>query len=428
VLWRLRYRVLPLAWYEMLLGLRSASGLTLLGVCLLVGLVVGARSGMTPAAVSYQVGRMGAIMLGFLCLPLMAGAARRDQQTLASDVVQSRPHQAHDLLLSRFLGNLGVALCLLVALAIFTFGAQAALAGSPPPGAGPKIAPMALIDGILAGALPLVVLCALGYCAGDLLQNTLSAAIIALYWILVLLGRDYLSRIFDFSLSQNAAVYLLLSGGIVAASMAVARYRQGLSNARRINVPLVAAALLVSGLLLAVRFVLTRHDPPMSPHPLAQQVASQSIRSGRLPGFWLNDQHGERIALSNYEGKCLVVGFWSPGQPDAAHVLGAWQRIHEEYGDKGVQVVAVCLSDDWSAGARFARSSRLSYPVVTDTGTHWAENLEDSSPLAEAYEISSLPCTMVADRNRYLVQRLEAQGQAQYESINYALKGLLGTP
>lgn len=379
---------------------------------------------MTPSLVGCRVARLGAIMLGFLALPLLAGAARRDALTLASDAIESRPHQAHERMLARWLGNFGFLMVLYAALALFAFGAQA-VSGPVLEGAGPRVSLRAFGDAVIAGALPLLFLSALGYCAAELLQNVLAAAVIALYWLLVLLGGDYLSRVFDFSLSQNAAVYVLLSAGVVLAAMAAVRYRQGLGNARRLNLPILSALCLLAGLGLARHLLLARHDPPMHAHPLALTVAGQSIRSGRLPGFWLPDQHGHRVRLYDFRGKVLVVAFWSPVVRSSIEVLSTLQRIDAEYSARGVQVIGVCLSDDMSTGRRFALERGYTFPMVTDTGTHWAEKIEDSSPLAEAYEVLDLPMTYLADGKRNLVDRVGSSSGGSWGGIRAKVEELL---
>lgn len=427
MLLRLKHRILPLAWYEMLLGLRSPGGLAAIAACCAAGLLAGGLEGTTPSMAFYRTWRLGAIMLGFLCLPLLASAARRDTLTAVSDVIDSRPQQAHELLLARWLGNYALLMTLLLVLAVAAFGSQAAFAHPIGGQTGAMCSARAFVDAVTAAAVPLMFLCALGYCAAELLQNVLAAAIVALYWILVLMGRDYLSRVFDLSLSQNNVTYILLSAGVVFAAMAVVRYRQGLHNSRRLNVPITAAVFLSAGLIVAVHFVLTRHDPPMHAHEVTLTVAGQSIRAGRLPGFWLPDQHGKMLRMHEHDGEIRVVSFWSPADPDSTSVPAALQTIHEEYSGRGVQVIGVCLSDDWSIGRRFARQCGYQFPMVTDRGTHWADKPEASSPLAEAYEVTSLPATFIADGGRNLVSRIDAPAKTQTGLIRACLDGLLGS-
>jgi peroxiredoxin len=198
----------------------------------------------------------------------------------------------------------------------------------------------------------------------------------------------------------------------VLAAWAVARARQRLEGPPprprapgcRPGLAAYSALCLAGGGLLACHLVLTRHDPPIHPHPVAQTIAAQSIRCGRLPGFWLPDQFGNRVRLADFEGKRLVVGFWSPAEPDSVGLLGVLQHITEEHESAGdVRVVAVCLADDTGIARRFALERGYRFPMVTDTGTHWAAKVVDSSPLAEAYEVDSLPQVFVADHNRDLV-------------------------
>ena len=424
VLASLRSRIFPLVWYEMKLSLRGGGGLGVLLICCVVGSFVGGADGMTPSLVGYRVARISAIMLGFLSLPLLATAARRDALTHALDTVQSRPHLAQELVLTRWLGNLAFLAALLSALALFAFGAQA-ISGPVLDGEGPRVSLRAFADAMLAGLLPLVFLSTLGYCVAELLQNVLAAAVIALYWLFVLLGHQYVSRTFDFSLSQNAAVYMLLSVGVVLTAMAVARFRQGLKRSRKLDLPLLAALFLFLGLGLGWRFSLTRHDPPMNLDPMTQTVAGQSIRMGRLPGFWLTDQWGKLARLHNYDGRALVVGFWSPTVPESVTMLADLHRVHQDYAGRGVQVIGVCIAPDVSTGRRFGLERGYEFPMVTDDGTHWSDSIEDSSPLAEAYGVDTLPMVFLADRSRRLVRPVSSAAWGQEDALNTTLTEIL---
>jgi len=425
VLLRLKHRILPLAGYEMLNYLRGGAGLAAVVLCCAAGIIIGSADGATASLVAYRIARFGALGLGFVGLPLLAGGARRDQTTQAADVIQSRPQQAHELMLARWIGGFLFLAALLTAAALSAFIFQGILGGPAPEGAGPRISFRAVVDSIGVGLLPLVLLSVLGYCAADLLQNVLASAIVALYWLLVLMGRDYLSRIFDLSLTQNAWAHIPIAAGVLFAAMAVARYRQRLQNYKKANVPLLSAAFLVLGLGLAAYLTRTRHDPPMHLHPVTTTVASQSIRSGRLPGFWLPDQFGKRVRLHDYEGRPLVVGFWSPAVPESMELLNALAIVDRDYGSRGVGVVAVCIADDMSTGRRVGRERGYQFPMVTDTGTHWAEELQTASPLAEAYELSYLPTAFVADGGRNLVSRLETAPQSLLRTLRMDLDHLL---
>jgi peroxiredoxin len=382
---------------------------------------------MTPGMAGYRVARLAALLIGFLSLPLVAAAARRDAATRALDAVQSRPHQAHELLLARWLGSLGAMLAMLAVLAVCAFGAQVLAARGLVADAGPRFSPLAMLDALVVGALPLVFLSALAYCLVEILQNALASALIAVYWLMVMLGRDYVARVFDFSLPQNAGVYLLLAAGAVLTAMTVARLRQGLEHSRTLKLPAAALLCLLAGVLLAWHFVRTRHDPPLHADQVTQAVASQSILTGRLPGFWLPDQHGKMVRLADYAGKPLVVGFWSPAAPESVKLLAGLERLTAKWAPQGVHVVGVCLANDRSLGGRFAREQRCSFPVVTDDGTHWAEALVDASPLAEAYDVSDLPSVFVADGDRNLVLRVGGGGSAE-GLADTALRGLLPAP
>jgi hypothetical protein len=161
----------------------------------------------------------------------------------------------------------------------------------------------------------------------------------------------------------------------------------------------------VVGLGAARGLVMVRHDPPFHPKPQALAMAGQNVRNGSIPGFWLPDQWGRRTGLHDLGPGPFVIAFWSPARPDSLDGLAHLQRLHETFSGSGLRVVAICLADDWSVARRVARERGYRFPMLTDTGCHWADKLADSAPLAEAYEVADLPAIYLADASRRLVTR-----------------------
>lgn len=391
--------------YEFLIPRRSRLGVALLVLCCGAGLVAGLGGALGPSLAAYRAWRLGVLLVGFAALPLMAVAARLDAISLAADTVESRPHPALARMLTRFVGNLlfvFLAYGVLIAAAWLT---QLLSGGALPVGAGPRFSLGAPVHAFVAGLPALLYISTLAYCLTVLIPNLLSVAIVALYWLLVLLGREYLSRIFDFALTQNALPYLLLSVGLMALTLQVTRWRA--RSGALASGPLVAMAalFLLMGLGTARLLVMTRHDPPFHAKPVALAMAGQSIRHEFVPGFWLPDQHGQRTGLHDLGAGPLLIAFWSPSSPESVDALARLQRLSLQHAPEGLRVVAICLADDWSVSPRLARERGYRFTMVTDTGCHWADKLDSSSPLAEAYEVSALPAIFLADPYRRVVDR-----------------------
>ena len=110
-----------------------------------------------------------------------------------------------------------------------------------------------------------------------------------------------------------------------------------------------------------------------------------------------------QIFLSRFRNRIMLIALWSPADPDSTEFLNHLNKIQLKYEKRGVQVIAVCLSDDNSAARTFAIGENLQFPVVTDWGTTSVPEKLAMSPIASAYRTTMLPMVAVADRRRRIV-------------------------
>lgn len=357
-----------------------------------------------------------------LILIILAGAARRDQAASASDVIESRPYPAHILLLARFLGDyaavlLGYALMILCGLA-----APLLLAGRWPPLLTP-------IHSFVRGIVPLLYVSALAYCSVALARNVLAAGVVAAYWLFVFLWGDFLARIFNFSLTQNWPTYLLIGVAILCGTMAIRHWSARESGSGRRLLGLGAVILLVLGIGDACLRVWLTDDPPLHRDPIAVHMAGQHIDgSPRVPGFWLPDQDGRPFRISSTDSRVLVILFWSPHRPESMTALAALRRVARELPEDQATCIAVCLSDDHAISPHVAAQGRYSFPMVTDTATHFSRAVEDSSPLAEAYVAETVPLVLITDRVRRQVSVLKTRDTEDAEILVAEARRALAVP
>lgn len=417
---------LVLLRYELLLAWRSRLGRVVLVVCCLAGVMAGASPGLDPSLAAYRAWRLGSLLLSFLTLPLMALAARRDDLTRAGDGVESRPQPVGGRTLVRLAGSVLFVFVVYAAMIGATWLSQLAFGGKLPEGWGPRFSLLAPAHAFVYGLIPLLFVATLAFFVSSLSPNALAVAIVGVYWVLVLVGRDYVSRVFDFSLTQNAWPYFLLSLGLALVVTQLVRRRGREAGLWQPHLAVPAILLLLAGIQVAHGFVQRRHDPPFHLHPVAVSMGGQNVREDLMPGFWLPDQRGRRTGLHDLAGGPYLVGFWSPTERDSLALLPIFQRLHDQYADRGLRVIAICLADDWSIARRFAQERGYSFHMLADTNTHWGANIEHSSPLAEAYEATSLPAVYLADRQRRL--RLKARavfGSSSWDELDKAVQDLL---
>ncbi len=391
---RARWTILGLARCEFALGWRSAGFWAAGALCAGVAAVSCASPGTTASLAGYVVGRQLCTILGFVALAWLSNVGCRDAWMRAEELVLAKPQSGEVILLGRLLGNLA----LIGVLAAITLAAGAVIQVT---WGGTPLVVTAYLHALLRALVPLLYLSVLGYGLCLLFGTPVAGGVVALYGILVFSGRDYVSRIFNFTLSQNAPVYLLLSGGVLA--LALLAYCPQRRGEHRWPPALVwsSALLLIAGVAAASHTLRRSHDLPMHQDPGMVAIASQHLgENQRMPGFWLPGTHGPRFGIHSLEGKVVVVGLWSPAVPESLQALDLLRRVHDDYGAQGVAVVAICVGEDHALAGHFARENGTPFPMLYDPGARETQPPSQGSPAAEAYDASTLPRVVVADRDR----------------------------
>ena len=390
--------LLSVARHEFLVTLRERSGWgTIVAACALA-FADSALQPLTPLVSGVRASVVsGSLVLPFLAIILVAGAARRDQTTSAADVIGARPYRRHLLLLARVLSCFAVVTLTYALVIVSSVAAPMVLAGRWP-------SPLTPIDALAREIVPLFFVVTLTYCAVAIARNVLTAAVLAVYALFVFLWGDYLAPVFNFTLTQNAPTYGLIGLGALLGAMTWARgddRTQGTwPGTRRLMLGLTMG-LVLAGVATGWHRVATTHNRPLHMDPFATNMASQDIRTGsRAPGFWLPDQWGRDFRISSVDGRVLVLAFWSPHVAESMAALDVLRGVAREFRKADVACVAVCVADDYSISGHIAREGRYGFPMVTDTGTHFTRVIAKCSPLTEAYDLSALPTIIVTDSAR----------------------------
>lgn len=390
--------------------------------CLVLMLMAAAAGSAEPQSAAmgvYSAHRLAGPWFGFLALFWATAAASRDRWGKTEPLILSKPVVIEGLVAARFLGMFG-ATALGLAL-VFAGGAvgQAIAAGR-----APSLLAVALR---LPPALPgLFYLAALGYTLSLLLRSPLAAAAAALYWILVLLAGEYVARVFNVNLPQNGPIYTLAGIGIVLLALLLYRRKERGSGPGTRLLAGATAASFAGTLLAAVNLVSHSHDVPLRQDELALSTMAQPLRPGkRAPGFWLPDQDGKSFGLHLRDDQILVIGFWSPDAPESLWTLDLLADMEQQFGAKGVTPVAICLTEDHSASPFFAHVDRHRFPMVTDVGTRWSNSLVDTTPVAAAYELKTVPGLIVTDRERRVRRVFDTSLTSTRDRVAPAVAALL---
>jgi peroxiredoxin len=405
--------------HEFRLGWRSPGFWAMVAVVGVVAAFMCGVRGMSASQAGFLLGHLAGRLLGFLALFWMAQTAVRDAWLRAQDLVLAKPQHTEVLILGRFLGNYALVVVALLAMLAAGGVLQWSWGGTP-------WILSAYGHALGRSVVPLAYLSLLGYAFSLLFNTPVAAGVVALYWVLVLSGRDYVARIFNFTLSQNAGIYLLLTAAVLALTLLV--YQPGRRAGRRWPLSLAgsAAIFFLFGLGLAVRQVLASHDPPLHRSHVLLSIAGQYAKPGDpLPGFWLPDQWGRIQGLHDHEGRILVVLLWSPWAPTSTEALEQLKQLRQEWPPEKVAILAICISEDHAVARHFARENRIPFPMLTDPGARQTTPPSAGSPLAEAYNAEDLPMVYVADRDRILQKMINFSDRVNEGPLRQAVEQLL---
>jgi peroxiredoxin len=91
-------------------------------------------------------------------------------------------------------------------------------------------------------------------------------------------------------------------------------------------------------------------------------------------------------SLAKYKGKVVVIEFLLTGCPHCKQVSKDLQKIQNEWGSRGLQVIGIAIDDkDGSKVAAFQRENGVSFPVGYTTQKEAMYNFLQRSMMAQAY-------------------------------------------
>lgn len=109
------------------------------------------------------------------------------------------------------------------------------------------------------------------------------------------------------------------------------------------------------------------------------------------PDFNLKTPSGESVKLSDLRGQAVLVNLWATWCPPCRAEMQTIEKVYSEYKDQGFTVLAVNMTyqDDPLAVMPFVKEQELSFPIL----------LDETSEMANVYQLRSLPSSFFIDRN-----------------------------
>ena len=148
---------------------------------------------------------------------------------------------------------------------------------------------------------------------------------------------------------------------------------------------------------LKQRYDMLGNDAKMSSfgQAIAQQIARlDALTPGHVaPNFMAMTLEGDTLNMHNVKGKVKLIDFWAswcgPCRAENPNVL----KMYLKYQPKGLEIIGVSLDDDEAAWKK----------AMAEDGLKWKHVIDAGKQIAQAYNVRSIPYTMLLDENNNII-------------------------
>lgn len=138
----------------------------------------------------------------------------------------------------------------------------------------------------------------------------------------------------------------------------------------------------------------------VKPQQTTSAASSQTSKTS-APNFTVQDVNKNKVSLSDFQGKPVVLNFWASWCPPCKAEMPDYEKMYRQYSSQGVVFIMVNMTDgnrETTATAnQFLKQSKYTFTAYFDV---------DSSA-ANTYGISSIPDSIFIDKNGNIVNAYE---------------------
>jgi peroxiredoxin len=87
------------------------------------------------------------------------------------------------------------------------------------------------------------------------------------------------------------------------------------------------------------------------------------------PDFSLPQLSGQRLQLSDYRGKLVLLDFWATWCDPCREEIPRFVELQNKYRDQGLQIIGISMDDDPEAVRDFYQRFKMNYPVAIGNAT-----------------------------------------------------------
>lgn len=125
---------------------------------------------------------------------------------------------------------------------------------------------------------------------------------------------------------------------------------------------------------------------------IAEMIGDKSVDTKGYPDIELPDMYGKKQRLSSFEGKVILVDFWSAASANCKMANAELKETYSKFVDAGFEVYQVSVDDSKPLWVTTVQSQKLPWISVCDFRGA-------SSIPVKLYNITSVPANFIIDRN-----------------------------
>lgn len=147
-------------------------------------------------------------------------------------------------------------------------------------------------------------------------------------------------------------------------------------------------------------------------------VAKGGLVGKVAPDFTLTDMQGEKVTLSQFRGKVVILNFWATWCPPCREEMPSMERLYRDLESKGLVMLAVNVEENGKkAVSQFLQKRSYSFPILLDS-----DNVAQNT-----YGVFRFPESFIIDRNGIVVEKIiggrDWLSGPTFKIINFLLDG-----
>ena len=143
--------------------------------------------------------------------------------------------------------------------------------------------------------------------------------------------------------------------------------------------------------------VVTRKPRKLGKQGLSRRLAEAYEKFGKpAPDFSATDIDGKPIALQQYRGKVVLLDFWAVWNGFCVGEMLRVKKIYDTYKDQGFDIIGVSLDTDEAKLRNYLKENDIPWRQIYS-------GQERQSPLAQQYDVRSIPTRWLIDRDGRLI-------------------------